>query len=62
MNAREIGRFAEQARRTQDKVEQYRKAAERTTNEIDRARLLAAAKAIDINGAEWADVALELSK
>lgn len=62
MNAHEIGRFAAQARRTQEKVDQYRKAAEGTADEVDRARLLAAAKAIEINGSEWADLALELSK
>ena len=62
MRANEIQRFAEQARKTQKKAEQYRAAAESVEDEIDKARLNAAANAIEINGLEWIRVASELAR
>ena len=53
--------FATQARRTLEKAQEYRdRAAHDDLNEIDRARLLAAARAIEINGREWTQVARQL--
>ena len=55
--------FATQARRTLQKAEKYRDmATDETLNEIDRARLLAAARAIEINGHEWTQIARELAR
>ena len=55
--------FADQARKTLEKAEQYReRAADESLDEIDRARLLAAARAIELNGREWTRVALDLSR
>ena len=62
MGPHEIRRFADQVRKTQEKAKRYREAAEQTENEIDRARLLAAAQAMEIIGCEWADVAHELAQ
>ena len=62
MKPHEIKRFAAQVRRTQEKADQYREAAKQTPDEIDRARLLAAARAIEINGSEWAAVAHDLAR
>lgn len=61
MKPDEMKQFATQARRTLEKAQQYRDRAEDTTlDEIDRARLLAAARAIEINGREWTQVARQL--
>ena len=58
MKPGEIEQFATQAPRTIEKADQYRRRAEDTTlDEIDRAGLLAAARAIEINGREWPQVA-----
>ena len=62
MRPHEIRRFAEQARKTQEKANRFREAAKQTEDEIDRARLLAAAQAMEIIGCEWADVAHELAQ
>ena len=63
MNANEIKQFATQARKTIDKAHEYRtRANDAALDEIDRARLLAAARAIEINGREWTKVARELAQ
>ena len=62
MRPHEIRRFADQVRKTQEKANRFREAAKEADNEIDRARLLAAAQAMEIIGCEWADVAHELAQ
>ncbi len=63
MKPSEIRQFAKQARKTLEKARQYRERADdETLDEIDRARLLAAARAIEINGWEWTQVARELAR
>ena len=62
MRANEIQRFADQARKTQKKAQQYRDAAERVDDEVDKARLHAAANAVEINALEWIEVASELAR
>ena len=62
MKRAELEKFAEQCTHTLDKAERYRNAAESLPDgNIDRERLLAAAKAIEITGLEWARVAQELA-
>ena len=59
----EMKEFATQARRTLEKAQKYRdRAADETLDEIDRARLFAAARAIEINGREWTKVARQLAR
>ena len=63
MKSSEMKQFADQARKTLEKAEKYReRAADESLDEIDRARLLAAARAIELNGREWTRVALDLSR
>ena len=63
MKSGEMKQFADQARKTLEKAEKYReRAADESLDEIDRARLLAAALAIELNGREWTRVALDLSR
>ena len=46
-----------------EKARQYRdRAADESIDEIDRARLPAAARAIEINGHEWTQVARQLAR
>lgn len=54
--------FAEQADRTAERARQYReRATDEELTEIDRARLLAAAQAIEVDGLEWARLAQKLA-
>ena len=63
MKPHEMQKFASQARRTLQKAQQYReRAADNTLGDVDRARLLAAARAIEINGHEWTQVARQLAQ
>lgn len=63
MKPNEIQLFASQARKTLEKAQQYRdRATDEELNDIDRARLLAAARAIEINGREWTQVAHQLAQ
>ena len=63
MKAHEIKEFAAQGRRTLEKAQQYRQRADdQTLPEIDRARLLAAARAIEMNGHEWTQVARKFAR
>lgn len=62
MRANEIQRFVDQAHKTQKKIDQYREAAESVEDEVDKARLLAAARAVEINGLEWIEVASKLAR
>ena len=55
--------FATQAGKTLVKAKQYRAAAmDNSLSEVDRVRLLAAARAIEINGIEWVQLARRLVK
>ena len=61
MKRSEVTVFATQARKTLEKAKEYRaRAADDDLNEIDRARLLAAARAVEANGREWTQVVREL--
>ena len=61
MKAHEIKEFAVQGRRTLETIEQYREMAkDESLPEIDRARLLAAARAVEANAYEWTQVARKL--
>lgn len=62
MKPNETKRFAIQARKTLERAQRYRKEAEgKDLDEIDRERLLAAARAIEIDGHEWVQLARELA-
>ena len=55
--------FAEQADRTAERARQYReRATDEYLTEVDRARLLAAAQAIEVNGLEWVRLAQRLAR
>ncbi len=55
--------FAEQADRTAERARRYReRATDEDLAEIDRARLLAAAQAIEVDGLEWVRLAQRLAR
>lgn len=55
--------FAGKARGTVEKARQYRERAEdEELDEIDRARLLAAAQAIELDGLEWTRLVRRLAR
>lgn len=61
MKAHEIKEFAAQGRQTLETAQEYREMAEdKSLPEIDRARLLAAARAVEMNCYEWTQVARKL--
>ena len=63
MKPNETKRLAIQARKTLERVEQYREEAKNEDlAEVDRQRLLAAARAIEIDGREWVQLARELAE
>ena len=62
MKRAEVEKLAEQGQHTLDKAERYRAAAQRLDDgDVDKARLLAAAKAIEITGLEWTQVVRDLA-
>ena len=55
--------FASQGRRSIEKAKRYReRAQDDTLDEIDRARLLAAARAVELDARDWLVVARELAQ
>ena len=62
MRAYEIQGFVDQTYKTQKRIDQYREAAESVEDEVDKARLLAAARAVEINALEWLEVADQLAR
>ena len=62
MKRAEVEKLAEQGQQTLDKAERYRNAASSLPEgDVNKERLLAAAKAIEITGREWTRVAQELA-
>lgn len=62
MKRAELEKLAQQGQHTLDKAQRYRTAAQSLPDgDIDKERLLAAAKAIEITGLEWARVAQEIA-
>ena len=62
MKRAELEKLAQQSKHSLDKAERYRNAAKSLPDgDIDRERLLAAAKAIEITALEWTRLAQELA-
>lgn len=63
MKPNEAKKLAIQARKTLERVQQYREEAKKEDiPELEREQLLAIARAVEIDGQEWVQVARELAK